>query len=171
MTGQKVLYQTPFHHKDVHKCEAVVLCCIDFRFWRETMNFVESYFKIKSYDFPKLPGSAKAIIESKGEDLASSCVEVPCNLHKVDKIILVNHEDCGAYGGSKPFQGDKEAEQEFHEKELARAFRVIKSQHPDKEIHTIYARLNRQNTEIEFVKVEAEKISLEEDDRKISQAA
>jgi carbonic anhydrase len=165
MISQKVLYQTPFNYQDAHECEAAVLCCIDFRFWRETMNFVESYFKIKSYDFPKLPGSAKAIIESNGEDLASSCIEVPCNLHKVKKIIIINHEDCGAYGGSKPFRGDEEAEQEFHEKELAKAFKEIKSIYPDKEVYTVYARLSQQDSKVEFVEVEVEK------EHKMNQAA
>ena len=53
-----------FKYKGIHFCEAVVLACIDFRFWKKTMKFVEGSppaggLGIKSYDFPKMPGAAK----------------------------------------------------------------------------------------------------------------
>jgi hypothetical protein len=154
MAGQKVLYRTSYDYSGIHECEAVVFCCIDFRFWRETEEFVDNYFQLASYDFPKLPGSAKAIIESNGEDLASSCVSVPCDLHNIEKVILINHEDCGAYGGSKPFKGDKKAEQEFHERELKKAAEIIQEKFPEKEVHLVYARLNAKNDGIEFIEIE-----------------
>ena len=101
-----------FKYKGVHNCEAVVLACIDFRFWKETMKFVEEELGIKSYDFPKMPGAAKAINDCLSEvDVPMKCIGVPCDLHQVQKIVIVNHADCGAYGGSKQFKGDAEAEQ------------------------------------------------------------
>ena len=57
----------PFKFKDVHHCEAVVLTCIDFRFWRETLEFVEKKLGIETFDFPSLPGAAKAINECLNE--------------------------------------------------------------------------------------------------------
>ena len=105
--------KTKFNYKGIHSCEAVVLCCIDFRFWRETLEFAEKELGLKSFDFPSLPGAAKAINE--GNDLALGCVSVPCDLHHAKKIVIVNHADCGAYGGSSKFDGNSEAEQKFHE--------------------------------------------------------
>lgn len=145
--------ETKFNYKGIHECEAVVLTCIDFRFWKETMEFIENGLKIKSFDFPSLPGSAKAVNESNGTDLAMQCVSVPCDLHHVRKIVIVNHEDCGAYGGSGKFSGDQEAEQKFHEEELKRAKEKILAKYPDKEIILIYAKLSDNKKNIRFLTI------------------
>jgi len=145
-----------FKYKGIHSCEAVVLACIDFRFWKETMKFVEEDLGIKSYDFPKLPGAAKAINEcmiDNDSDLAAQCVGVPCDLHHIQKIIIVNHADCGAYGGSARFDGDAEAEQKFHESELKKAKEKIFARYPDKEIILAYAKLADGGESVEFLKI------------------
>ena len=143
-----------FKFKDVHHCEAVVLTCIDFRFWRETLEFVEKELGLRTFDFPSLPGSAKAINECADEkDLAMQCIGVPCDLHHAQKIIIVNHEDCGAYGGSAKFNGDSEAEQKFHEEELKKSKAKILNIFPDKEVILIYAKLADNKERIEFLTV------------------
>lgn len=145
----------PFKYKDIHSCEAVVLTCIDFRFWRETLEFIEKELKLTSFDFPSLPGSAKAINGClQEEDLAMSCISVPCNLHHAKKIVIVNHEDCGAYGGSKKFEGDKASEQSFHEAELRKAKEIILKKYPEKEVILVYAKLVDDGEAIEFVVVD-----------------
>lgn len=142
--------KTSFKFKDVHSCEAVVLTCIDFRFWNETVEFVEKELGIKSFDFPSLPGSAKAINESQDETFVFGCIDVPVKLHHAKKIVIVNHQDCGAYGGSAKWSGDGEAEQKFHAEELRKAKEKISARHPDKEIILIYARLDEERKNIEF---------------------
>ncbi len=146
----------PFKFKDVHSCEALVLTCIDFRFWRESLEYIEKETGIKTFDFPSLPGSAKAINESTDEpnDLAMQCISVPCDLHHAKKIIIINHEDCGAYGGSKMFNNDREAEQKFHENELRKARDIVKNKYSDKEIILLYAKLADNKENIEFLEVE-----------------
>jgi carbonic anhydrase len=138
-----------FKYRGVHSCEAVVLCCIDFRFWRETLEFVEKELRLKDFDFPSLPGAAKAINEKS--DLALGCVSVPCDLHHAKKIVIVNHSDCGAYGGSSKFNGDSEAEQKFHEEELQKARSIISEKYPDKEVILVYAKLVDDGENIEFL--------------------
>jgi len=151
--------KTPFKFNNIHSCEAVVLTCIDFRFWKETVEFVEKSppaggLGIKTFDFPSLPGSAKAINESNGTDLAMSCISVPCDLHHAKKIIIINHEDCGAYGGSSRFNGDSEAEQKFHEEELKKAKEKISAKYPDKEVVLVFAKLTDEKENIEFLVIE-----------------
>lgn len=146
--------KVPFSYKGIHQCEAVVLACIDFRFWRETMKFVEEELEIKTYDFPKLPGAARAINECLGsDDIAMKCIGVPCDLHHVSKIVIVNHADCGAYGGSARFNGDIEAEQKFHEGELRKAKEKIAAKYPEKEIILAYAKLVDEGEGMEFVRI------------------
>lgn len=147
--------KTKFKYPDIHKCDAVVLSCIDFRFWRETLEFVENKLGIKNFDFPSLPGAAKAINESRSDDdIAMKCIIVPCDLHHVKKIIIVNHEDCGAYGGSVKFSGNQEAEFEFHAKELRKAKEKISAKYPGKEIILGYAKLADDKQNIEFLLVD-----------------
>lgn len=143
----------PFKFKDVHSCEAVVLTCIDFRFWKETAEFVELELGIRDFDFPSLPGSAKAINESNGEDLAMSCISVPVDLHHAQKIVIINHQDCGAYGGSEKFNGSGEEEQKFHEGELRKAKEKILAKYPSKEIILAYAKLVENKNSMEFISV------------------
>lgn len=143
-----------FNYKEIHSCEAVVLTCIDFRFWNKTVQFVGQEMGIKSFDFPSLPGAAKAINESSGSDLAMNCINVPVELHHVKKIVIVNHQDCGAYGGSAKFKGDSEAEQKFHEEQLKLAKEKLSAKYPDQEIILVYAKLVDDKNNIEFVKIE-----------------
>jgi carbonic anhydrase len=146
--------KVPFDYKNIHSCEAVVLCCIDFRFWKETMKFVEEELGIKTYDFPKLPGAAKAINDCQSEtNVSMECIGVPCNLHHVEKIIIVNHADCGAYGGSKQFNGDSDAEQKFHEEQLRMAKEKILKYYPSKGVVLVYAKLVDDGESIEFILV------------------
>ena len=147
----------PFKFKNIHACEAVVLTCIDFRFWRETVKFVEDGLGIESFDFPSLPGAAKAINEAMSDDaIAVQCISVPHDLHHIKKAVIVNHQDCGAYGGSKVFNGDEAAEQSFHEAELKKAKAKVLAKYPDLEVILVYAKLtdNGENIEnIEFLTV------------------
>jgi len=145
--------KTKFRYKDIHLCEAVVFACIDFRFWRETLEFVENGLGIKHFDFPSLPGGAKAILDCDlANDAATQCISVPCELHQAGKIVIINHEDCGAYGGSKEFQS-REVEQKFHEEELRRAKEKLSAKYPDKEYILIYAKLDDEKENIEFVRI------------------
>jgi len=144
-----------FNFKNQHNCEAVVLACIDFRFWKETMRFAEEELGIKTYDFPKMPGAAKAVNECLSEvDVAMKCIGVPCDLHHAQKIVIVNHADCGAYGGSKEWNGDLEAEQKFHEGELRRAKEKILAQYPGREVILAFAKLVDGGENVEFIGVD-----------------
>lgn len=146
--------KTTFKYKDIHHCEAVVLTCIDFRFWQPITEFVEKELGIKSFDFPSVPGAAKAINECAcNTDLAMQCVNVPCNLHHAKKIVIVNHQDCGAYGGSGKFNGDSEAEIAFHKEELEKAKKRLLELYPDKEIITAFVKIDADKENIELLTI------------------
>lgn len=144
----------PFKHKNIHTCEAAVLTCIDFRFWRQTAEFIEKELGIKSFDFPSLPGAAKAINNClSNTDLAMQCVSVPCDLHHAKTLVIVNHQDCGAYGGSKKFNGDAAAEENFHKQELKKAKAKALACRPDLKVILVYAKLADSGENIEFLTI------------------
>lgn len=117
------------------------------------MEFVEKELGIKSFDFPSLPGSAKAVNEAAENDLAMQCISVPHDLHHAKKLVIVNHQDCGAYGGSKKFDGDDEAEKKFHEAELKKAKEKILAKYPDMEVIMVYAKLADAGENVEFLTI------------------
>lgn len=131
--------------KSVHACAAMVLSCMDYRFWESVSEFVRTKLGIPHFDLVTVAGAAKPINDSGCSGLAGSCVDVACNLHGVQKIIIVNHKDCGAYGGSRNFKNSEEEDRHHHE-ELRKAKRIISEKHPDKEVIIGYADLSSDGT-------------------------
>lgn len=148
----KSVMKVPFGFKGVHHCKAVVMMCVDFRFRKQTMYFAREYLRLIAFDFAGLPGSSRGV--SKASKMATSCIQIPCDIHNVETIVIVHHEDCGAYGGSKRFNYDKEKEQKFHEDKLKEAKRMIMDIYPEKEIILVYARLVDDDENIEFLVME-----------------
>ncbi len=147
----------PFRFKGVHHCPAVIFSCMDFRFRKELARFIEDKNEglgIEPFDDPKLPGAAKNINELDGDlGLATKSVDISCDLHRAETIVIANHQDCGAYGGSAKFNGDVEAEQKFHEEELQKARVKVAKKFPGKKIILVYAKLVDNQKFIEFIEV------------------
>ena len=61
-------------------------------------------------------------------------IEIAERLHHIKKIILINHEDCGAYGESGTAKK--------HTEDLRNATAKIQQLYPDLEVQTYYLYLN-----------------------------
>lgn len=145
----------PFAFQGVHTCDAIVITCMDFRFWESVVMYIKKDLGIESFDFPNLPGASKAFNDASEEGMPFDCVNIACNLHKVKKIIIVDHADCGAYGGSGKFSSSQE-EQAFHEEALRKSKSRIKKKHPNKEVILLYIKLDSEQENIEIVRVREE---------------
>jgi len=140
---------------DDHHCQALVLLCIDFRFWQATLRFVKNQLKIKSFDILALAGGAKSLACLAVRRASSTKkiyqrtvldnIKISIQLHQIKKIILVNHQDCGAYGGSQQFKSLKK-EITFHQKELQKARRLLKRLYPRLRVINVF--VNFQNVTI-----------------------
>lgn len=108
-------------------CEAVVVHCIDYRLQHLLNDWLTSRFGIQNYDRISWAGGVKdfAYVQSQ--------IEISYRLHKIKKIILINHEDCGAYGpvGTK----------ERHVSDLRYAEGVIKARYFGVEVEKYYLHL------------------------------
>ena len=96
-----------------HTCEAVVVHCIDFRLQQFLNDWLTKRFGVQNYDRISWAGGVRefAIVQTQ--------VQISSRLHNVKKVILINHEDCGAYGSL----GTKER----HLSDLAYAEQAVKS--------------------------------------------
>jgi carbonic anhydrase len=110
----------------VHTCEAVVVHCIDFRLQHFLNEWLEKRFGKQNYDRISWAGGVRefAIVKTQ--------IQMSQQLHNVKKIILINHEDCGAYGAT----GTKER----HVSDLAYAAEAVKSLYL--EVEKYYLHLN-----------------------------
>lgn len=112
--------------------EALVLTCIDFRF-HEKLKSALLELKIKNYDLLSLAGGAKNLASPARaiyQKTVLDNIKLAAQLHKIKKVILVNHNDCGAYGGSGKHKNLRE-EIIFHKSELKKAEELIKKTFPN----------------------------------------
>jgi carbonic anhydrase len=109
-----------------HTCEAVVVHCIDFRLQHFLNDWLEKRFGKQNYDRISWAGGVRefAIVQNQ--------IRISSRLHNVKKAILINHEDCGAYGAA----GTKER----HLSDLAYAEHAVKSM--NLEVEKYYLHLN-----------------------------
>lgn len=113
-----------------HTCRALVMHCIDFRFGKALKQWMEEQGHLGDADIAAFAGAAKNLLIPEYEAFALRQVELSKKLHSICEVHLVNHTDCGAYGGRAAFD-DATAEQQTHQRDLEAATEKIKQQHPD----------------------------------------
>lgn len=111
-----------------HSCGAVIVTCIDFRFQEYINRWILENFDSKSFDRVAIAGGAFDF------DYVLKQVEISKRLHHIKKVILINHEDCGAYGET--------GTREKHAEDLKNATVKIKQQYPDLEVNIYYLHLD-----------------------------
>ena len=158
MIEEKKLWESElgFDYFGTHECSFVALGCMDFRMWEDNVEFLKKGFGIDSFDFVNLPGAGKAINESEEEDIVNFSLKVAFEKHNAQGIVVINHNDCGAYGGSGKFNNPIE-EKDFHKEELLKCHQIIKKRFPDKKIVLIYAEVLNDNT-VQYLQFTPDKI-------------
>jgi carbonic anhydrase len=111
-----------------HTTDAIVITCIDFRFQRYINTWLKYVLKDYVYDRVALAGGIFDLYTILKQ------VEISNRLHHIKKVILMNHEDCGAYGelGTK----------ERHISDLRSAESIIEKLYPHLDVECYYIHLN-----------------------------
>src|SRR3990167_6831918 len=100
-----------------HLADAIVITCIDFRFQQYIDDWLKQNFKKYMFDRVALAGGVFDFYSILRQ------VEISQRLHQTKKVILVNHQDCGAYG--------KEGTFKRHRDDLTEAERKLEALYPD----------------------------------------
>ncbi len=109
--------------KEHYVAAACVVWCFDDRFTPALEAFIKEK-GFKHFDIIRIAGGGKSLASPENESdraFILKQIEISLRLHKSERIILMNHSDCGAYGGLKSFGGDEAAEKTAHIEELAKA--------------------------------------------------
>lgn len=91
-------------------------------------------------DFVGWAGSGKAFLDPAGQAFVMQQVALSTKLHATREVHVVNHLDCGAYGGSKVFL-DRHAEHAKHVADLQAVKALLHERFPQLEFHGYLASL------------------------------
>ena len=108
--------------------DAVVVHCIDFRLQKYLDPWLQEHFGHDNYNRVALAGG---VLES---DSILKQVEISNRLHNIKKVVLINHEDCGAYGKTGTF--------ERHSQDLLEARQKVEALFPNLDVETYYLHLS-----------------------------
>ncbi|MBI2020565.1 hypothetical protein HYS94_04055 [Candidatus Daviesbacteria bacterium] len=111
-----------------HTAEALVVSCIDYRLQEAINNWISKNFSPKTFDRVALAGGVKNLDTIMGQ------IDIALRLHHIKKVILINHEDCGAYGEAGTPQK--------HAEDLRNAKAKAQEIYPELEVETYYLHLD-----------------------------
>lgn len=136
----------PFLGKTGHKAEALMVCCMDFRFQEAFDKFLEA----RNFAGCDVVGIAGGV---KDWEQVEKHVEIAVNLHWVKTVILVNHRACGVY--DKELQADPEKELQKHKQDLRETARKIKEKYSQLQVETWFAemKVRDKTSEITFLPI------------------
>lgn len=125
---------------DIEKIEhwdVLARSCIDGRFIKMTVDWLTEKTG-GVFDFRTGVGSSKAIIASEDDrESFFNVIRTSVKLHGIKEVWLIDHIDCGAYGGSERFH-DEEIEKKFHLGKLEEASAIVQKKFPDLKIRKFY---------------------------------
>ncbi len=128
--------------REHYKADALILYCVDHR-GKEALDEFTRAKGFKYYDLVQIPGGAKVLIvlgdATRGiiaklfqwvtRWIILGWISTLLRLHHADEIIIVDHIDCGACGGSSAF-GGQEGEYQTHERWLGAGRDLLKKEFP-----------------------------------------
>ena len=129
------------------KYDAMVLSCMDPRFQPIVYNYLKKRKLNGKYSAFTIAGSAIGVTVSKFRKWHKSFwdnIDISIKLHKIKKLIVINHYDCGAakiINGKKIFNYVNELK--VHRKSFILIKRKFKKKYPSLSIETILISLNK----------------------------
>ena len=129
------------------KYEAMVLSCIDPRFQSKVYKYLKSEKLTGKYSSFTIAGAAIGVTHKRFKKWHSTFWDnlgVSIKLHKIKKLIVINHQDCGAakISNKKKFFNNI-IETEIHKKSFKLIKNKFKKKYPSLVIETILISLNK----------------------------
>jgi carbonic anhydrase len=109
------------------QCEAVVVTCIDFRFQRILDRWLRENFDGRNYNRVAYAGAVK------DWNIIFPQIEFSYRVHHVERVVLISHEDCRAYGEAGTL--DRQLA------DLREGRNKVWEQYPELDVALYYARL------------------------------
>ncbi|OHB90974.1 MAG: hypothetical protein A2Z57_07655 [Planctomycetes bacterium RIFCSPHIGHO2_12_39_6] len=116
-------------------CDTLVITCIDYRYAFANQEFINETLGLKdNYDHISIPGSIYNLVNPETQALLFSKFDLSVKLHLINRVVIISHIDCGAYGGSVSF-GSEIAENENLCADLRTARTLLIEKYPTLEVN------------------------------------
>lgn len=125
---------------ETYRADAALVWCFDDRFTLAVTKFLKRT-GVTRIDSIRVAGGPKALASPDDEAARTFVLEqlrLSRRLHATERVILIAHSDCLAWGGLARFQGDVRAESEHHQAALARAAGVVRSAIPEMRVACLF---------------------------------
>tara|TARA_B100001248_G_scaffold107114_1_gene79890 strand:- start:4398 stop:4814 length:417 start_codon:yes stop_codon:yes gene_type:complete len=129
------------------KYKAMILSCIDPRFQPIVFNFLNKKNLKGKYSSFTIAGAAIGVTSSKFKKWHKTFLEnvsISIKLHKIKKIIVINHRDCGAakiINKKKDF--NKSIETQIHIHSFKKIKKILKRKFSNLKVETFLVSLNK----------------------------
>jgi hypothetical protein len=125
-----------FYREASPECKSLVITCVDFRFRKQLADLL-CYGGCRDFDLITMPGASRTIINRSSRDAVCEAIALVRDIHFTERLLIIDHVDCGAYGGSAAFKTPEE-EEAFHIERLKEATGVLCEQYAGLEIVPMY---------------------------------
>jgi hypothetical protein len=115
--------------------EALLLCCMDYRLVDDVTRYMDGRGLTNKYDQVILAGASLGAMNDQFSAWGTAFfdhVQVALDLHKISKVMIMDHRDCGAYKVilGQDFGKDFEAETAIHAQQLQKVGEEIARRFP-----------------------------------------
>ncbi len=114
----------------MHEVKNLVISCIDFRFRPKVSEWIDQTLGGES-DLVCLAGSSKSINDESSQKIILNQLHIASELHGIQTVYILDHIDCGAYGGSDAFNNKKNDEIAMHTEALRQSAQIIVDHFPN----------------------------------------
>lgn len=130
-----------------HGTEALLLSCMDYRLIDDMVNYMDGRGLTNQYDHIILAGASLGAVTSEFKSWNKTFWEhlkIAIDLHHINRVILMDHRDCGAYKVilKADFAKDPMLEQRVHGKYLRELEKAIHKNYPKLEVETLLMNLD-----------------------------
>jgi carbonic anhydrase len=122
-------------NKPVIHCDALVVHCMDYRLQKFIQPWITVRFGYDNFDIISLAGSVHDY------EMVLKYVQLAEQIHTINTVCLINHEDCRAYG--------REGTYKRHRHDLLETCAKIKALFPRLNVETFYLHLDGTFEEIQ----------------------
>ena len=121
------------------KYEAMVLSCIDPRFQPKVYKYLKAKNLTGKYSAFTIAGAAVGVTHQKFKKWHSTFwenLETSIKLHKIKKLIVINHKDCGAAKiANKEKRFNEAIENKIHKESFKNIKKTLKKKYPNLKVN------------------------------------
>ena len=131
----------------MHKAKAVIITCMDFRFYTAIRDYITQHDLSGSVDRIIIAGGSRDFICPVREEFSNyvwTQLQLSIELHDPDEIIFIDHQDCGGYAqdGLIPKGLDKNKDKIEHTKHLKKLHKILSKKFPNKIVKYLFLGLD-----------------------------